>query len=129
MNGFAENVVNAFNSLLFKSADYSKVNEALANIPDDFSIYTDESVAVLNGAKNEVVLGKNITEQSVVDAYAKAIEDAITSLVKKPITDPANPTNPGSPGTGDNTNLFVTIAALMFSVGGIMITLKKRKRQ
>ena len=65
-------------------ADYSKVEAALAKIPKDMSSYTEESVTAVNAAKNNVVTGKIIAEQAEVDAMAKAIEDAIAELVKKP---------------------------------------------
>ena len=65
-------------------ADYSKVEAALAKIPEDMSSYTEESVTAVNAAKNNVVTGKIIAKQADVDAMAKAIEDAITALVKKP---------------------------------------------
>ncbi len=38
----------------------------------------------MEAAVNAVVRDKNITEQSEVDAMAKAIEDAIAALVEKP---------------------------------------------
>lgn len=65
-------------------ADYSKVEAALAKIPKDMSSYTEESVTAVNAAKNNVVTGKIIAKQADVDAMAKAIEDAIVVLVKKP---------------------------------------------
>lgn len=65
-------------------ADYSGVEAALANIPEDMSSYTEESVNAVNAAKNNVVTGKIIAKQADVDAMAQAIENAITALVKKP---------------------------------------------
>lgn len=65
-------------------ADYSGVKAALANIPEDMSSYTEESATAVNAAKNNVVTGKIIAKQADVDAMAKAIEDAVAALVKKP---------------------------------------------
>ena len=65
-------------------ADYSGVKAALANIPEDMSSYTEESATAVNAAKNNVVIGKIIAKQADVDAMAKAIEDAVAALVKKP---------------------------------------------
>ena len=65
-------------------ADYRKVEAALAKIPEDMSSYTEESVNAVNAAKNNVVTGKIIAKQADVDAMAKAIEDAVAALVKKP---------------------------------------------
>ena len=76
-------------------------------------------------AINAVVRGKNITEQSEVDTMAKAIEDAIGSLEKRPAD-----IEPGdkSPQTGDNSNLMLWIALLLAS-GGVCtaLTVKRKK--
>lgn len=85
------------------SADYSAVDEALKNVPKDLSRYTDASVAKLNKAIAAVgKRDKNVTQQDEVNAMAKAIEDAITGLVRKSsgssrprydVTTPSKPEN------------------------------------
>lgn len=75
----------AIAAIEYLPADYTKVNEAKAKVPADLSGYIEETVNVLNEALNSVVEGKNITEQETVDAWAKAIEDAIAGLELKPI--------------------------------------------
>lgn len=65
-------------------ADYSAVEAAMAAIPTDLTVYTDESVAALNTAVDGVVRGKALASQANVDAMAQAIKDAIAALVKKP---------------------------------------------
>lgn len=35
------------------SADYTKVDQAIASIPSDLTIYTDESVAVVNPGEKQ----------------------------------------------------------------------------
>ena len=85
VNGYATSIENAIVGLKYKSADYTKVNEAKAKVPSDLSIYTDESVNALKDALALVEDGKNITEQATVDGYADAINKAIEGLVKKPI--------------------------------------------
>ena len=65
-------------------ADYSAVETAMAAIPTDLTVYTDESVAALNTAVDGVVRGKAFVSQANVDAMAKALEDAIAALVEKP---------------------------------------------
>ena len=64
-------------------ADYSSVDAAIAKAnalnKDNYKDFSAVEAAV-----NAVVRDKNITEQSKVDAMAKAIEDAIAALVKKP---------------------------------------------
>ena len=63
-------------------ANYSKVDEAIAKAEalnkDNYKDFTGVEAAV-----NAVVRDKNITEQSEVDAMAKAIEDAIAALQYK----------------------------------------------
>ncbi len=75
---------SAIEAVEYLPADYTAVDEAIAKVPADLSIYTDESVKALNDAIEAVVEGKNITEQETVDGYAKAIEDAIAALVENP---------------------------------------------
>lgn len=65
-------------------ADYSAVDAALDKIPADLTAYTDESIKTLSAAAEAVIRGKVIAKQTEVDAMAKAIEDAIAELVKKP---------------------------------------------
>ena len=64
-------------------ADYSAVEAAMAAIPADLTVYTDESVAALNTAVDGVVRGKALASQANVNAMAQAIEDAITDLKYK----------------------------------------------
>lgn len=64
-------------------ADYRAVDEAMAAIPADLTVYTDESVAALNTAVDGVVRGKALASQANVNAMAQAIEDAITDLKYK----------------------------------------------
>ena len=83
----------------------------------------------VEAAVKAVVRGKNITEQSEVDKMAKAIEDAIAALEKKPAS-----TKPGtsdkSPQTGDTSNVALWIA-LLFVSGGAAIgaTVVSRKKK
>ena len=65
-------------------ADYSAVDAALDKIPADLTAYTDESIKTLSAAAEAVIRGKVIAKQTEVDAMAKAIENAIAALVKKP---------------------------------------------
>ena len=69
--------------LRYLDADYSKVDAAIAEAEalnkDEYKDFTKVEEAV-----NAVVRGKNITEQAEVDAMAKAIEDAIAALERKP---------------------------------------------
>ena len=136
-------------------ADYSKVDAAIAKAnalnKDDYKDFSAVEAAV-----RAVVRGKNITEQTEVDAMAKAIEDAISALQYKdadhtkvdaeivkanvsedaitaPEKKPAN-TKPGTSDkslqTGDTSNLALWIALLFVSVGatiGTIVVSRKKK--
>ncbi len=62
-------------------ADYTKVNEAIVKANSIEREYYKDFSAV-ETAINAVVRGKDITEQEVVNAMAKAIEDAIAAQLK-----------------------------------------------
>ena len=110
-------------------ADYTAVNVALDKVPQDISVYTDETVSVLKQAIDSVDTSLSAAEQSKVDAMAQAIEDAIAALEKKPAS-----TKPGtsdkSPQTGDYSNLVLWIS-LLFASGGAAIgtTVVSRKKK
>ena len=65
-------------------ADYSAVIDALADVPDDLSAYTEESAKQLTESL-EVVAGspKPASQQEEVDAMAAAISDAVKALEHK----------------------------------------------
>ena len=69
-------------AMTYLPADYTKVDEAIAKVntlnKDEYKDFTAVEAAV-----NAVVRDKNITEQSAVNAMAKAIEDAIVALQYK----------------------------------------------
>ena len=79
-------------AMTYLPADYTKVDEAIAKASAlNKDAYTD--FTAVETAINAVVRDKNITEQDEVDAMAKAIEDAMAALVKKPaVTPTATPT-------------------------------------
>ena len=72
-------IEDAINALVYKDADYAKVDAAIAKVKalnkDNYKDFSGVEAAV-----NAVVRDKNVTEQSEVDAMAKAIEDAINAL-------------------------------------------------
>lgn len=65
-------------------ADYTSVETALAKVPEDLTIYTDETASVVTEAVEAVVNNLDITKQVYVDAMATAIEEAVAALVIKP---------------------------------------------
>ena len=83
VDAWATAIEDAVAALKYKSADYTKVDAALAKVPSDVNGYTDASVAALNAAIAAVDHTKNITEQTAVDAMATAIENAIAGLTRK----------------------------------------------
>ena len=83
VDAMAKAINDAIAALEYKPADYSKVDEALAAVPEDMSGYTEESVKAVNDAVAAVERDLDITDQSKVDAMAKAINDAVAALEKK----------------------------------------------
>ena len=128
VDAMAKAIEDAIAALVYKDADYTKVDAAIAKAnalkKDEYKDFSGVEAAV-----NAVVRGKNITEQSEVDAMAKAIEDAIAALEKKSAS-----TKPGtsdkSPQTGDTSNIALWIA-LLFVSGGAAIgtTVVSRKKK
>ena len=124
----AKAIEDAIADLKYKDADYTKVDAAIkkANAlkKDDYKDFS----GVKNAVK-AVVRGKNITEQSEVDKMAKAIENAISALEKKPAS--AKPgTSDKNPKTGYTSNLALWIALLFISGGaavGTMVVSRKKK--
>lgn len=88
----------------YKDADYSKVEEA---------------------AIDGVVYGKDITEQETVDAYAKAINDAIAGLEKVEKKDTKNEEEVKKPATGDNVIVYAVI--FVVALAGVVIAIRKRE--
>ena len=82
VDAMAKAIEDAIAALQYKDADYTKVDAAIAKAnalnKDNYKDFTAVEAAV-----NAVVRDKNITEQSKVDAMAKAIEDAIAALQYK----------------------------------------------
>ena len=148
VDAMAEAIEDAIAALEYKDADYSKVDAAIAKAEalnkNEYKDFTKVEEAV-----NAVVRGKNITEQAEVDAMAKAIEDAIAALEKKPAkstpTATAKPVTVSAqaeavketaavssviPQTGDNWNRELYIS--LFVLSGLALAgtavLKNRKQ-
>ena len=77
-------ILNAISSLELKSADYSQLDKVLETIPDDLSIYTDESLIVLNDVLDSIDKNVDITNQSQIDEWAKQVETTVKNLKIKP---------------------------------------------
>lgn len=125
----AEAIQKAIKDLQLKKADYSKVDAALSAIPRNLSIYTAESLANLNAAKEAVVRDLDITKQAEVDKMAEAIQKAIDNLRKKVNVQPTPDNKPNnSVTTGDGTMILLMIMLVVVSVGTIFIADKKRRK-
>lgn len=149
----AQAILDAISALTYKPADYSEVEKAIASIPENLSVYTDESVSALQEALNAADYSLNITEQETADGYVKTIMDAINGLELKPVappitdptepSDPAEPTeptapenpsvpadtqNPDIPKTAGDKVLYISTASLLL-FAGYTITLMRRKRK
>lgn len=83
VDAYADAVNAAVAALEVKKADYSKVDAAIAAVPADLSVYTDESVAALNEALANVDRNLTVLDQDTVDAYAEAINAAVAALETK----------------------------------------------
>ena len=82
VDAMAQTIEDTIAALQYKDADYAKVDAAIAKAnvlnKDNYKDFTGVEAAV-----NAVNRGKNLTEQTEVDAMAKAIEDAIAALQYK----------------------------------------------
>ena len=128
VDAMAKAIEDAIAALQYKDADYTKVDTAIAKAnalnKNDYKDFSGVETAV-----KAVVRGKNITEQSEVDKMARAIEDAIAALEKKPASTKLG-TSDKSPQTGDSSNLALCIA-LLFISGGVAVgtTVVSRKKK
>ena len=122
VDAMAKTIEDAIAALQYKGADYSKVDAAIAKAK---ALNRDEykDFSAVDAAVNAVVRGKPLTEQAEVDAMAKAIEDAITALEKKPVE-----TTVQLPQTGDDSNLALWTALLLVSGAAIGTMMAGKKK-
>ena len=128
VDAMAKAIEDAIADLQYKDANYDEVDAAITKADalnkDDYKDFSGVKAAV-----KAVVRDKNITEQSEVDKMAKAIENAISALEKKPAS--AKPgTSDKNPKTGYTSNLALWIALLFISGGvavGTMVVSRKKK--
>ena len=103
VDAMAKAIEDAIAALQYKDADYTKVDAAIAKAnalkKDDYKDFSAVEAAV-----NAVVRDKNITEQAEVDAMAKAIDDAITALVKKPSSGGGSSSGGGTTGGSSSSS-------------------------
>ena len=109
-------------SLSSKPADYSAVDAAIAKA-DKLNRDEYKDFSAVDAAINAVVRGKTLREQAAVDAMAKAIEDAIAALEKKPVKMAVQ-----LPQTGDDSNLALWAALLLVSGAAICTMMAGKKK-
>ena len=124
VDAMAEAIEHAIAALQYKDADYTKVDEALAKA-NALNKNNYKNFSAVEAAVNAVVRDKNITEQSEVDAMAKAIEDAIAALVEKPSSSSSSSSSSSRPSypitTPDKTeNGSVNISSTSAKRGSVV---------
>ena len=122
VDAMAKAIEDAIAALQFKGADYSKVDAAIAKA-DKLNRDEYKDFSAVEAAVSAVVRGKTLREQASVDAMAKAIEDAIAALEKKPVE-----TTVQLPQTGDDSNLALWAALLLVSGAAICTMMAGKKR-
>lgn len=66
-----------------KPADYTKVDEALARVPEDLSLYTDETVKAVEDAVAAVKRDLTVTQQEQVDKMAADVNATVDALTMR----------------------------------------------
>lgn len=134
INKMAQNILEAIDALEYKPIRYDQVRTAIdkaeALNQEEYKDFSRVAAAV-----KAVVWDKNVTEQADVDAMAKAIEEAIEALEKKPVP-PGTPSGSGEPGTGvpatgDASStavwmVFTLLGMVGFAVAGTMAFKRKK---
>ena len=112
VNAMAQAIEDAVAKLTYRSADYTKVDEAVAKADAlNEADYTDFSA--VKAALEAVDRTKNITQQAEVDAMAQAIEDAVSGLTRKSTgsdrdDSSSTPSYPVTPDRADNGAVSVS---------------------
>ena len=108
-------------SIVYKAADYTKVDEAIKNAEAiDRSKYTEESLKVLDEALANVDKTLRLDKQAEVDAMAEAINNAIANL--KEVGNAID-----NPSTSDNVLTYVVLGGIsLLGIAGASLYLKKR---
>ena len=124
VDAMAKSIKDAIAALQYKDADYTKVDEALAKA-NALNKNNYKNFSAVEAAVNAVVRDKKITEQSEVDAMAKAIEDAIAALVEKPSSSSSSSSSSSRPSysitTPDKTeNGSVNISSTSAKRGSVV---------
>lgn len=86
-DGIEKNVITTdaiLNAPEYREADYTEYNECLDIVNElDRSLYTDDSLAVLDELVNTDISGYSLAEQSLIVEHIEKIKTAISNLVYK----------------------------------------------
>ena len=69
---------------LGEELDFSDLEEKIAMIPEDLSVYTDNSAAALNEALNNIENAYSATDQETINSYVESLTAALDSLYLEP---------------------------------------------
>ena len=116
VDAMAKDIEDAIVALQYKDADYTKVDAAIAKA-NALNKNSYQDFSAVEKAIADVVRDKNITEQSEVDAMAKAIEDAIDRLV-------ARPSSSGSSSSGSSKPSYSVTAPGATENGSVTVSPK-----
>lgn len=83
VDGWASDMEAALAALEYRDADYTKVDEAIEQVPADLGKYTDTSVKNVQDAVNAVERGLKADAQATVDQMAAKINAAVQALEEK----------------------------------------------
>lgn len=72
--------------------DYTAADAALASVPEDLSIYTDETAKAVTDAVNKLKGNYKATQQSDVDTLVENLTSAVNALVEKGLLTVTNKT-------------------------------------
>lgn len=122
VDAMAQAIEDAIAALQYKGADYSAVDAAIAKA-DKLNRDEYKDFSAVEAAVRAVVRNKPLTKQAEVDAMAKAIEDAIAALEKKPVEMTVQ-----LPQTGDDSNLALWMALLLVSGAAIGTMMAGKKK-
>ena len=122
VDAMAKAIEDALAALQYKGADYSAVDAAIAKA-DKLNRDEYKDFSAVEAAVRAVVRGKPLSEQAAVDAMAKAIENAIAALEKKPVE-----TTVQLPQTGDDSNLALWMVLLLVSGAAICTMMAGKKK-
>ena len=117
VDAMAAAINTAIDGLKLKTADYSKVDEAIKKA-EALNAKDFKDFSKVNDAIKAVVRDLDITKQTEVDAMATALNTAIDGLVK---------VETNAPATGDYTNMSAWLGLSMLAMLGATTTLRKRK--